>query len=310
MRILFAGTPKNAVPTLQALINSEHEIVGVLTRPPAPSGRGRKLVESEVSITAKENNIPVFTPKTLKDPQTQTELKNIGFDLAVVVAYGNLIPKEVLEIPAHGWINLHFSILPRWRGAAPIQYAVMNSDSQTGACVFQLEEGLDTGPVYKQITTTIEKKTSSDLLTELGQNGSEIVLESIKMIQNGQKPTPQDEEGVTLAPKIPSNTGEIDFTKSAAEIEALIRAVTEQPGAYSFVDEKRIKIAPVEIVEENDLQPGELKITKKEVFVGTATQNLLLTKVAPSGKSWMNASDWGRGLRSEKYLGTPKTTEN
>ncbi|QPK94618.1 methionyl-tRNA formyltransferase [Actinomyces sp. zg-332] len=304
MRILFAGTPKNAVPTLQALIDSEHEIVAVLTRPPAPSGRGRKLVESEVSIKAKENNIPVLTLKSLKDEQSQQIISDLHCDVAVVVAYGNLIPKKVLEMPKYGWINLHFSLLPRWRGAAPVQYAVMNSDTVTGACVFQLEQGLDTGPVYASLQTSVGEKTSSELLEELGSSGAGLVLESLDKILAGQTPLPQPEEGVTLAPKIPSNMGEIDFNKSATEIEALVRAVTDQPGAYTFIDNKRIKIAPLTLAEENDLAPGELKITKRSVYVGTKTNNLLLTRVAPSGKSWMNAADWARGLRGEKYFGT------
>ena len=302
MRILFAGTPKNAVPTLQALIDSKHEVIAVLTRPPALGGRGRKLIESEVSIKAKENNIPVLTLKSLKDEQSQQIIKELECDIAVVVAYGNLIPKKVLEMPKYGWINLHFSLLPRWRGAAPVQYAVMNNDTKTGACVFQLEEGLDTGPVYNELETNIESKTSSELLEELGNSGAELVLDSLEKISEGFVPVPQHTEGITLAPKIPSNMGEIDFSKSASEIEALVRGVTDQPGAYSFIDGKRIKIAPVTITDEDDLQSGELKITKKSIYVGTRTNNLLLSKVAPSGKSWMNAADWARGLRGEKYF--------
>ena len=307
MRILFAGTPKNAVPTLQALIDSEHEIVGVLTRQPAPSGRGRKLVETDIDLKAKEHGITVFTPKTLKTPEIQEQLKELDIDLAVVVAYGNLIPKNVLEIPKHGWINLHFSILPRWRGAAPIQYALMNGDEKTGACVFQLEEGLDTGPVYTQLETEVGNKTSSELLEELGHSGAKIVLDAIEKIQNDFTPVPQPDEGVTLAPKIPSTLGMVDFTKDAVTIRNLIRAVTTQPGAYAFVDDKRIKIAPVEIVEEDDLRPGQILITKKHVFVGTATNNIKLGQVAPSGKSWMNACDWGRGVRGEKYFQTEES---
>lgn len=304
MRILFAGTPSNALPTLQALIDSDHEVVAVLTRPPAAKGRGRKLIESPVSLKAKEYNIPTITPKTLKDEQIQQQIAQLECDLVVVVAYGILVPEVALQIPKHGWINLHFSLLPKWRGAAPVQFAVLNGDEQTGACVFQLEEGLDTGPIYNQIQTTIATKTSTELLEELGEKGAELVLQAVEQISKGQAPTPQENEGVTLAPKFPSTIGQIDFRKPAEEIERLIRAVTDQPGAYSFIEEKRIKIAPITIEEENDLAPGQIKILKKKVLVGTGTKNIALSKVAPSGKSWMNATDWSRGIRGEINFST------
>lgn len=299
MRLLFAGTPENAVPTLQALIDSEHEVVAVLTRAPARSGRGRKITNSPIHILAEQNDIPVLTPATLKTPEAQQEILDLNVDLVVVVAYGNIVPQKLLDGVKHGWINLHFSLLPRFRGAAPVQYAVMNADKITGACVFQLEAGLDTGPIYTQIETEVADKTAKQLLDELSIKGADLVLEAIEKISVGQSPTPQSTQGITLAPKIDVSMGEINFNEPAEKINALLRALCDGPGTYSFVNGKRIKLMPAQICSTADLPAGQIHITKKDVFVGTATFDMRLTKVAPAGKTWMNASDWGRGLRQD-----------
>ena len=309
MRILFAGTPKSALPTLQALFESEHELVGVLTRAPARTGRGRKISQSDVAIKAQEYGVPILIPKTLKDEQVWQEILDLKPDIVVVVAYGMIIPKRLLEAVKYGWINLHFSLLPRWRGAAPVQYAIYNGDEQTGACVFQIEEGLDTGAIYSQLSTFVEKKTACDLLEELSIKGSELVLQALKKIEEGCIPEQQNIEGITLAPKIPSDFGKIDFNAPAENIERLIRAVTDHPGAYTFLNGKRIKISPVTIVADNDLKPGHILVTKKNIYVGTKTNNLCLDRVAPSGKSWMKATDWARGVRDEKIFSLPEPND-
>ena len=303
MRVLFAGTPEVALPVLHALLEApEHEVVGVLTRADARQGRGRTLHPSPVAAVAREAGLDVRTPRTLRDEETQKWVRSLDADVAVVVAYGRLVPAALLDVPAHGWLNLHFSLLPRWRGAAPVQRAVIAGDDVTGACVFELEEGLDTGPVFARMEEQIRPEdTSGDLLDRLAQAGGPLVLDVLSALHAGTAAAePQAEDGVTLAPMLATADGEVDWTAPADVIDRLVRGVTPAPGARTVYGEARFRLGPVAPVDGvTDLAPGEIRASKHEVLVGTGDRAVRLGQVAPAGKSWMPADAWARGARPD-----------
>lgn len=301
MRLLFAGTPEVAVPSLTALLTSEHEVVAVLTRPDAPAGRGRRLRPSAVREVAEAAGIPVLTPPGLRDPEAQAELIALGVDCAAVVAYGGLVPPALLDAPRHGWVNLHFSLLPAWRGAAPVQHAVLHGDEVTGATTFRLEAGLDTGPVYGSLTETIRPRdTSGELLGRLAGAGSGLLVATLDGIADGSLvAVPQPADGVSLAPRLSPSDAQVRWEHPAVAVDRRIRACTPEPGAWTTVaGGERIKLGPV--VPRSDLPPlapGELAVTRDAVLVGTATVPVELGDVAPAGRRMMPASDWARGAR-------------
>lgn len=301
MRLLFAGTPEVAVPSLAALLTSEHEVVAVLTRPDAPAGRGRRLRPSAVREVAEAAGIPVLTPPGLRDPEAQAELIALGVDCAAVVAYGGLVPPALLDAPRHGWVNLHFSLLPAWRGAAPVQHAVLHGDEVTGATTFRLEAGLDTGPVYGTLTETIRPRdTSGELLGRLAGAGSGLLVATLDGIADGSLvAVPQPADGVSLAPRLSPSDAQVRWEHPAVAVDRRIRACTPEPGAWTTVaGGERIKLGPV--VPRPDLPPlapGELAVTRDAVLVGTATVPVALGDVAPAGRRMMPASDWARGAR-------------
>ena len=301
MRVLFAGTPEVALPTLQALMNHpEHELVGVLTRADARKGRGRAPHASPVAALAREAGLDVHTPATLRDESARIWVRTLDADVAVVVAYGRLIPAALLDIPKHGWLNLHFSLLPAWRGAAPVQRALIAGDTTTGASVFRLEEGMDTGPVYARLTEAIRPTdTSGDLLTRLAEAGAPLVVDVLRALNLGTAALePQAEEGVTVAPMLTSADGEIRWADPAPASDRRVRGVTPAPGAHTFYDGARLRLGPVAVVPEvADLPPGRLRVTKHEVLVGTGDCAVRLGQVAPAGKKWMAAEAWARGAR-------------
>lgn len=306
MRLLFAGTPEVAVPSLEALINSSHEVVAVLTRPPAPAGRGRAAHESPVAQRAREHSIPILSPASARDPEFAVQLSELRVDCAPIVAFGGLIPADLLAVPTHGWVNLHFSLLPAWRGAAPVQHAVWNGDAVTGACTFILEQGLDTGPVYGCIEEPIgPTDTAGHLLARLSERGATLLVDTMDAIAEGTAHAqPQSESGVSLAPKITVEDARIHWDRSAQEIDRQIRACSPHPGAWTVWGEQRIKIGSLE-VEGRDapvLAPGEVRISRAGVWVGTGSQSVQLGSVQAPGKKMMPASDWARGLRSEGFL--------
>ncbi len=300
MRIVFAGTPAPAVPTLQALLASEHEVVAVLTRPPARAGRGRALVPSPVAEAAREAGIEVIEASGFRDPEIRERVAALGADLGVVVAYGALIPQEVLDMPAHGWINLHFSDLPRWRGAAPVQWATLSGDTATASSVFLLEKGLDTGPVYSRLPVEIGRETAGELLARMAELGAPQVLSVVDAIAAGDAvAVPQDEDDprMTKARQLSHEDGFVDFAETAAEVDRRIRAVDPNPGAWTLLpDGRRLKLGALEPVEE-DLPIGVVAATKKEVLVGCGSGAVRLGRVAPAGKGWMEAAAWARGAR-------------
>lgn len=306
MRIVFAGTPEVAVPSLQRLIDSpEHEVVGVISRPDAVAGRGRKVSRSPIVELADASGIEVITPRRMSEPDVADTLRGWKPDVGAVVAYGGLIPPDVLEIPPHGWINLHFSVLPAWRGAAPVQAAIAAGDETTGASTFLLEKGLDTGPVYGVLTETIRPTdTSGELLDRLAQSGSGLLMSTVDGIAAGAlSPVPQPADGVSHAPKVEVDDARVRWALPAHLVDRRIRAHTPAPGAWTTLGDARVKIGPVGLVEGDDpaapteLAPGRVAVTEKAVFVGTGSGPVRLGWVQPPGKKQMPATDWARGAR-------------
>nr|WP_179723028.1 methionyl-tRNA formyltransferase [Petropleomorpha daqingensis] len=298
MRIVFAGTPAPAVPSLEALLASEHEVLAVLTRPDAPAGRGRTLSRSPIAERADTAGIPVLQPRSPREPEFQAQLAELGVDCVPVVAYGALIPVPALEIPRHGWVNLHFSLLPAWRGAAPVQHAIMAGDDVTGASTFLIEQGLDTGPVYGTLTEAIgPRDTAGDLLARLAVSGAQLLVATLDGIAAGAlEPQPQPAEGVSLAPRIEVADARIDWALPAHVVDRRVRGVTPAPGAWTTWRGDRLRVGPVEPVADAALAPGELAIGK-QVLVGTASGAVRLGEVQPAGKRMLPAADWARGAR-------------
>ncbi|SCF30549.1 methionyl-tRNA formyltransferase [Micromonospora purpureochromogenes] len=300
MRLIFAGTPAVAVPALDAVAASGHELLAVVTRPDAPAGRGRGLVRSPVGAWADEHGIEVLTPAKPREPEFLDRLRELAPDCVPVVAYGALVPPAALEIPRHGWINLHFSLLPAWRGAAPVQQAVLHGDELTGASVFQLEQGLDTGPVYGTLTDEIRPTdTSGDLLERLAHSGAGLLVAVLDAIEAGTaRAEPQPADGVSLAPKLTVEDARVRWTDPAFAVDRRIRACTPAPGPWTTFRGDRVKLGPVTPVGNGpELKPGELLVEKSRVLAGTATVPVQLGEVRAAGKKAMPATDWARGVR-------------
>ncbi|MFJ9102613.1 methionyl-tRNA formyltransferase [Streptomyces sp. NPDC102405] len=301
MKLVFAGTPEVAVPALDALIASgRHEVAAVVTRPDAPAGRGRRLVASPVAERAEEAGIEVLKPVKPRDPEFLERLREIAPDCCPVVAYGALLPRVALDIPAHGWVNLHFSLLPAWRGAAPVQHSIMAGDEVTGASTFLIEEGLDSGPVYGTVTEEIRHTdTSGDLLTRLAFAGAGLLAATMDGIADGTlKAVPQPAEGITVAPKITVEDARVDWTAPALRVDRLVRGCHPAPGAWTTFRGERLKLIQVQPVpDRTDLAPGALAVGKNSVHVGTGSYGVELLWVQAQGKKPMKAADWARGVR-------------
>jgi methionyl-tRNA formyltransferase len=302
VRLVFAGTPEVAVPSLRALLASRHEVVAVVTRPDAPAGRGRKLVVSPVAELAAEHGIETLKPGKPREPEFLDRLRTIAPDCAPVVAYGALVPREALAIPTHGWVNLHFSLLPAWRGAAPVQHAVMHGDDVTGASTFLLEEGMDTGPVFGLLTESVRPDdTSGDLLGRLAISGADLLVRTLDGIEEGNLvPVPQQELGVSMAPKVTVEDARVDWAAPAIAIDRLIRGCTPAPGPWTTFRDERLKLGPVEVTEVAGLAPGVLQVERGDVLVGTGSGTAVrLREVQPQGKRMMAVRDWANGARPE-----------
>ncbi|MET9971337.1 methionyl-tRNA formyltransferase [Streptomyces sp. NPDC006356] len=301
MKLVFAGTPEVAVPALDALIASgRHEVAAVVTRPDAQAGRGRRMVASPVAERAEEAGIEVLKPARPRDPEFLERLREIAPDCCPVVAYGALLPRVALDIPAHGWVNLHFSLLPAWRGAAPVQHAIMAGDEITGASTFLIEEGLDSGPVYGTVTEEIRHTdTSGDLLTRLAFAGAGLLAATMDGIADGTlKAVPQPSDGVTLAPKVNVEDAHIDWAAPSLRVDRLVRGCTPAPGAWTTFRGERLKLIQVQPVPgRDDLAPGALSVGKNNVYVGTGSYAVELLWVQAQGKKPMRAADWARGVR-------------
>ena len=293
MRIAVAATPEVAIPTLDALLASKHELLCVITRPDAPAGRGRALQSTPVANWAETNNVQLFKPET---SQSLGELIK-DLDLVVTIGYGLLLPIEILETPKHGFINLHFSLLPRWRGAAPVQRAIEAGDSVTGVTVFQLDAGMDTGPFYISEQISLSVSTTADqLFRSLANLGVEPVLKTLDLIERGDTPSPQEDVGATRAYKLSKEEGLIDWNSDAEVINRKINAFNPDPGAWSNFRGQVIKINRVRVSNEM-ASAGVLKVVEKSIYIGTATSALELLEVTPSGKAQMSATSWANGAR-------------
>jgi methionyl-tRNA formyltransferase len=301
MKLVFAGTPEVAVPALDALIASDrHEVAAVVTRPDAPAGRGRRLVASPVAERAEEAGIEVLKPAKPRDEAFLARLREIAPDCCPVVAYGALLPKVALDVPARGWVNLHFSLLPAWRGAAPVQHAIMAGDEITGASTFLIEEGLDSGPLYGTVTEMVRPTdTSGDLLTRLAFAGAGLLSATMDGIEDGSlKALPQPADGITVAPKITVENALVDWAAPALRVDRVVRGCTPAPGAWTVFRDERLKlIQAVPIPARTDLAPGELAVGKKNLYVGTGSYAVELLWVQAQGKKPMAAADWARGVR-------------
>ncbi|WP_347060478.1 methionyl-tRNA formyltransferase [Blastococcus sp. HT6-30] len=300
LKLLFAGTPAPAVPSLDALLASDHEVVAVLTRPDARSGRGRKVSRSPVAERADDAGIPVLQPRSPREPEFLEQLAGLAVDCAPVVAYGALVPQAALDLPRHGWVNLHFSLLPAWRGAAPVQHAIMAGDELTGASTFLLEAGLDTGPVYGTLTEAIgPRDTAGDLLDRLAVSGAGLLVATLDGIAAGAlEPRPQPVDGVSLAPKVETADARVDWALPAHVVDRRVRGVTPAPGAWTTWRGERMRLGPVGPVPDGPpLAPGELLADAGRVLVGTGNGPVLLDQVQPAGKRMLPAADWARGAR-------------
>ncbi|GAA1784496.1 MULTISPECIES: methionyl-tRNA formyltransferase [Streptomonospora] len=299
MKLVFAGTPEAAVPSLKTLLGSHHDVAAVATRPDARSGRGRRLAPSPVAQVAQDAGVEVLKPEKASDPEFLRRLREIAPDCCPVVAYGALLRREALDVPAHGWVNLHFSLLPQWRGAAPVQHAVLHGDDLTGAATFLIEPDLDSGPVYGTVVEPIgPHDTSGDLLARLAESGAGLLLRTLDGIESGElAPRPQSGDGVSFAPKLTPADAEVDFTAPAMRVDRLIRACTPAPGAWTTFRGRRLKLGPVRpVIGADALPPGRIGVTRDRVFAGTATHPVELGEVQPQGKRRMPAVDWARGV--------------
>jgi methionyl-tRNA formyltransferase len=298
MRLLFAGTPDVALPSLDALMRSTHDVIGVLTRPPAPAGRGRSERPSPVHDRALDLGLPVITAARL-DAGVIAAVRDLGPDCCPVVAYGALITPSALDLPRFGWINLHFSLLPRWRGAAPVQHAIRAGDEQTGTTTFRIDAGLDTGPILLEESTPVgDRETSGELLGRLAVSGARLLLRTMDRLESDTiDAVPQRDAGVILAPRIGVDDARINWSRSAAEVDRLVRAMTPTPGAWTTLRDERIKIGPVAPLDTSHMGAGEIRAERSSVTVGTHTGDVRLGEVQPHGKRAMPAADWARGLR-------------
>jgi methionyl-tRNA formyltransferase len=300
MRVVFAGTPEVALPALDAIAASSHDLAGVVTRPDAPAGRGRRLTASPVAQRAEELGVPVLKPGRPREPEFLDRLRSLAPECCPVVAYGALLPQSALDIPDHGWVNLHFSVLPAWRGAAPVQHAIRAGDEVSGATTFRIVKELDAGPTYAVMTETIRPDdTAGDLLARLADGGAGLLVATLDGIAEGSlEAREQPADGVSFAPKIQVDDARIDWTQPAAAVDRQVRACTPFPGAWTTYDDERVKIGPVTPVEAG-LTPGTLEVTKSAVLVGTATGAVRLGEVKAFGRRQMAAVDWARGVRLE-----------
>jgi len=338
VRLVFAGTPEAALPALRALVGSRHTVEAVVTRPDAPAGRGRRLVASPVAELAAELGIEALKPERPREPSFQDRLRAIAPDCCPVVAYGALLPQSALDIPAHGWVNLHFSVLPAWRGAAPVQHAVLRGDDITGASTFQIVKELDAGPVYGTLTEPVgPADTSGDLLGRLAVAGAQLLVATLDGIEDDTiRAVPQPSDGVSFAPKLTPDDARVDWKLPAHLIDRQIRGCTPDPGAWTELESARFKLWPVTLTRPSApgapgpaapgpaasgpgasaaavnaaaegalpaaLAPGQLRVERSAVYVGTGTVPVRLGDVQPPGKRRMPAADWARGLHADAAI--------
>jgi methionyl-tRNA formyltransferase len=305
MRLIFAGTPLVAADTLQhLLLGGEQVVAGVLTRPDAPVGRSRTPQPSPVAAVAEAHGLPVCKSASAKSDAVAQWVRELAPDIAAVVAYGGLIPGALLRVPEHGWVNVHYSLLPKWRGAAPVQHAIMAGDTTTGVSVFELVEELDAGPVYRQVEVEVGQSNAGELLARLTEIGAQALLDVFAAITAGTALlAPQNSAGATFAPKLTPESARIDWSGPAAEIERQVRGCNPAPMAWTLVNGERFRVLSAVVADSGDgLAPAQLRLGPREVRVGTGVGELLLNMVQPAGKKPMRATDWARGLREHPVI--------
>lgn len=295
MRIVFAGTPDVAVPALDALVASKHEVLAVITRPDAPVGRGRKLAPSPVAQRASELGIEVLKPQRPSELALADRIAALAPDAAAVVAYGGLLPQTLLDLVPQGWINLHFSQLPRWRGAAPVQHAIWAGDETIATCCFRIVKQLDAGPIFSTQTEALPQLPAGEVLERLAESGAKQLSATLTDIENGAEPTDQPSEGATYAKKIEVSDARLNFERPAIELQRQILACSPHPGAWCEIEGNRFKIFNAAALPGSSLRPGQLASSKKSVTVGSAEGDLQLLEVQAPGKRRMAALDWARG---------------
>jgi methionyl-tRNA formyltransferase len=302
VRVVFAGTPDTALASLEAVARSRHELVAVVTRPDAPAGRGRKLHASPVAERAAELGVEVLKPPMPKDPGFLARLAELAPDCCPVVAYGGLLPQAALDIPPHGWVNLHFSVLPAWRGAAPVQHAIIAGDDVTGATTFRIVKELDAGPVFGVLTEPIGPSDDAGaLLARLADSGARLLVDTLDGIEAGVlRPQEQPADGVSYAPKLTVDDAHLDLSAPAQRVDRLVRGCHPAPGAWTTFRGERLKVVAARpLPEANSLDPGQIRAGKHAVEVGTGSHPVELVTVQPQGKKPMPAADWARGVRPE-----------
>lgn len=303
MKVVVASSSPVAIPLISALnASSTHQLLGLLTNPDKATGRGMHVVANELANWTESLGINIQKPEN--NDELKKIIESIKPEVVITIAYGRIIPHELLEIPKYGWINVHFSLLPRWRGAAPVQWAILNGDKQTGITVFKLDKGMDTGPVYLEQATPINDDENSDgLLKRLSQIGSDLAIKSLELISEGVTPKPQASIGITLAPKISKNHGKIDWTQSSDQVVNRFRALSSNPGVWSLLGELRIKIdALVASSLVDQIKPADIVINGERLFVGVLDGVIEILILTPAGRSKMSAAEFIRGLPSREGL--------
>lgn len=303
MKVVIASSSYVSKPLISLLSSSrEHELIGLITNPDKATGRGMNIVPNELASWGMSNGINVLKPEgrdNLKDL-----IKTLNPDIVITIAYGQLIPEELLNLPKYGWINVHFSSLPRWRGAAPVQWAILSADKETGVTIFQLDKGMDTGPVYLSESVSIERdETTEILLTRLSNIGADLAIQSLSKIQTGIKPVAQFNSGVTLAPKITKNDGKINWHENTDEIFNRYRALAGNPGIWTLLGELRLKIDSLEISSRVEkISPAEVLISDEHLLVGANNGVIEIKTLTPAGRSQMSAAEFIRGLPNRSGL--------
>ena len=303
MKVVVASSSPVAIPLISALnASGTHQLLGLLTNPDKATGRGMHVVANKLATWAELLGLNVQKPEN--NDEVKKVIENIKPEIVITIAYGRIIPLELLEVPKSGWINVHFSLLPRWRGAAPVQWAILTGDKQTGITVFKLDKGMDTGPVYlEQVTPINDNENSDELLKRLSQIGSDLVIKSLKLISDGVIPKPQASNGITLAPKISKNDGKIDWQQSSNQVVNRFRALSSNPGVWSLLGELRIKIDSLVASSFVDqIKPADIVINGERLFVGVLDGVIEILILTPAGRSQMSAAEFIRGLPSKQGL--------
>ena len=303
MKVVVASSSPVAIPLISALnASSTHQFIGLLTNPDKATGRGMHVVANELATWAESLGLNVQKPEN--NDELKKVIENIKPEIVITIAYGRIIPLDLLELPKSGWINVHFSLLPRWRGAAPVQWAILNGDKQTGITVFKLDKGMDTGPVYlEQVTPINDNENSDELLKRLSQIGSDLAIKSLELISDGVIPKPQASNGITFAPKISKNDGKIDWQQSSNQVVNRFRALSSNPGVWSLLGELRIKIDSLVASSFVDqIKPADIVINGERLFVGVLDGVIEILILTPAGRSQMSAAEFIRGLPSKQGL--------